>query len=366
MTAGRRERLVYMIGNAHIDPVWLWQWQEGLHEVRATFRSALDRMDEYPEFIFTCDSVAYLEWVEAVDPELFKDIARRIAEGRFVVVGGWWIEPDCNLPHGESFVRQALYAQRFLADRFGAVATVGCNVDPFGHAATLPQLLAKAGIGSYMFLRPRRRKRPCPQKRSGGLRPTVRACSRTASLTTTRVVGRAIWRRSSGTPWNGCRPTKNNLWSSMAWATTVAVRRGPTSTVSAALMPPTTACAWSRRALAATSTPWPAAPTCPRTWEISSTMRWAATRLTRGSSAGTVAPSTCCWPPSAGAAWPPISGARPTPRPSWPRPGSPYCSTSSTTFWRERPSRRPTTTPGTSTAMPAAWRPTPSTSPSSR
>ncbi|MGA3221112.1 MAG: alpha-mannosidase, partial [Acidimicrobiales bacterium] len=162
MTEGAGERLLYMIGNAHIDPVWLWQWQEGLHEVRATFRSALDRMDEYDDFIFTCDSVAYLEWAESVDPELFERIARRIAEGRFVVVGGWWIEPDCNLPHGESFVRQALYAQRFLSDRFGRVATVGCNVDPFGHAATLPQLLAKAGMDAYMFLRPAPKEKTLP------------------------------------------------------------------------------------------------------------------------------------------------------------------------------------------------------------
>ena len=162
MTETSGDRLLYMIGNAHIDPVWLWQWQEGLHEVRATFRSALDRMDEYEDFIFTCDSVAYLEWAEAVDPELFQRIARRVAEGRFVVVGGWWVEPDCNLPHGESFVRQALYAQRFLRQRFGRVATVGCNVDPFGHAATLPQLLAKAGIDAYMFLRPAPREKTLP------------------------------------------------------------------------------------------------------------------------------------------------------------------------------------------------------------
>jgi alpha-mannosidase len=151
-----------MIGNAHIDPVWLWQWQEGLHEVRATFRSALERMDEYGDFIFTCDSVAYLEWVHRVEPELFGRIAERVREGRFVVVGGWWIEPDCNLPHGESLVRQALYAQRFLVEHFGSPATVGCNVDPFGHAATLPQLLAKAGIGSYMFLRPEPKEKTLP------------------------------------------------------------------------------------------------------------------------------------------------------------------------------------------------------------
>ncbi|MGD0808101.1 MAG: glycoside hydrolase family 38 C-terminal domain-containing protein [Acidimicrobiales bacterium] len=156
------ERILYMVGNAHIDPVWLWQWQEGLQEVRATFSSALERMDEYDDFVFTADSVAYLEWVERVDPELFARIAGRVKQGRFVVVGGWWIEPDCNLPHGESFVRQALYAQRFLRDRFGAVATVGCNVDPFGHAATLPQLLSKAGLETYIFLRPQPKEKTLP------------------------------------------------------------------------------------------------------------------------------------------------------------------------------------------------------------
>ncbi len=148
------KRLLHMVGNAHIDPVWLWQWPEGYQEVRATFRSAIDRMTEYPEFVFTCDSVCYLAWVEESDPELFAAIRERVAEGRWQLVGGWWIEPDCNLPSGESFVRQALYAQRYLHDRFGVIATVGCNVDPFGHAGTLPQLLAKAGLDSYVFLRP--------------------------------------------------------------------------------------------------------------------------------------------------------------------------------------------------------------------
>lgn len=147
-------RVLYMIGNAHIDPVWLWQWPEGLAEVRATFASALDRMEEYPEFIFTCDSVAYLAWIEEIDPAMFERIRRRVAEGRWEVAGGWWIEPDCNVPSGESFVRQGLYAQRFLASRFGVTATAGCNVDPFGHNATLPQILSKSGLASYAFLRP--------------------------------------------------------------------------------------------------------------------------------------------------------------------------------------------------------------------
>lgn len=147
-------RLLHMIGNAHIDPVWLWQWPEGYQEVRATFQSAIDRMAEYPEFVFTCDSVCYLAWVEESDPELFEAIRSRIAEGRWQVVGGWWIEPDCNLPGGESFVRQALYAQRWLHERFGVIATVGANLDPFGHNVSLPQLLRKSGMDSYVFLRP--------------------------------------------------------------------------------------------------------------------------------------------------------------------------------------------------------------------
>jgi alpha-mannosidase len=145
---------LYMVGNAHIDPVWLWQWPEGYTEVRATFSSALDRMEEYPEFVFTCDSVAYLAWVEEHDPELFERIRRRVAEGRWEIVGGWWVEPDCNIPSGESFARHALYSQRWLLDRFGATATVGCNVDPFGHNAMLPQLLRKGGLDAYTFLRP--------------------------------------------------------------------------------------------------------------------------------------------------------------------------------------------------------------------
>jgi alpha-mannosidase len=145
---------VHMIGNAHIDPVWLWQWPEGYQEVRATFQSAIDRMEEYPDFVFTCDSVQFFEWVEESDPALFERIKERVAEGRFQIVGGWWVEPDCNIPSGESFVRQALYGQRYLRERFGAIATTGANIDSFGHNASIPQILAKSGADSYVFLRP--------------------------------------------------------------------------------------------------------------------------------------------------------------------------------------------------------------------
>ena len=147
-------KLLHMIGNAHIDPVWLWQWPEGYQEVRATFASALDRLDEYPEFVFTSTSVVFLQWVEEHDPELFARVRARIVEGRWQVIGGWWLEPDCNIPAGESYVRQALYGQRWLRERFGIAATTGANLDSFGHNASLPKLLAGSGLDSYVFLRP--------------------------------------------------------------------------------------------------------------------------------------------------------------------------------------------------------------------
>jgi alpha-mannosidase len=153
--AGRATRgPLHMIGNAHIDAVWLWPWQEGYQEARATFAAALDRIAEYPDYVFTCDSIGYLAWIEEHDPELFARLREQVHAGRFEIVGGWWVEPDCNIPGGEGFVRHALYSQRFLADRFGAVATVGCNVDPFGQNAVIPQLLAKSGMDSYVFMRP--------------------------------------------------------------------------------------------------------------------------------------------------------------------------------------------------------------------
>ena len=149
-----KEKKLHMIGNAHLDPVWLWQWQEGFQEVKSTFRSALDRLDEYEDFLFTSSSAAFYEWVEKSDPGMFGEIRSRVAEGRWQIVGGWWIQPDCNIPGGESFVRQALYGQRYFREKFGVTARVGYNVDSFGHHGMLPQILAKSGLDYYVFMRP--------------------------------------------------------------------------------------------------------------------------------------------------------------------------------------------------------------------
>lgn len=148
------EKSLYLIGNAHLDPVWLWRWTEGCQEARATFRSALDRMNEFPDFIFTCAQAALYQWVEEIDPAMFAEIRQRVHEGRWVIVGGWWMQPDCNTPSGESFARQALYAQHYFQKHFNVRAQVGYNVDSFGHNAMLPQLLTKSGMDSYVFMRP--------------------------------------------------------------------------------------------------------------------------------------------------------------------------------------------------------------------
>ncbi|WP_217282882.1 glycoside hydrolase family 38 N-terminal domain-containing protein [Paenibacillus alginolyticus] len=149
-----KQKKLYMIGNAHLDPVWLWQWQEGFQETKATFRSALDRMKEYDDFIFTSSSAANYEWVENNDKKMFEEIKKRVREGRWRIVGGWWVQPDCNIPGGESFVRQGLYGQRYFKEKLGVTAKVGYNVDSFGHYGMLPQILLKSGMPYYIFMRP--------------------------------------------------------------------------------------------------------------------------------------------------------------------------------------------------------------------
>ena len=145
---------LHMVGNAHIDPMWIWDWREGMHEVLQTFRAAVDRLDEEPTLTFTASSASYYHWVEQVSPELFGRIKELVAQSRWIVTGGQWVEPDCNLPSGESVCRQFLYGQRYLAEHLGVTATVGYNIDSFGHAGTLPQLLVGSGIESYVMMRP--------------------------------------------------------------------------------------------------------------------------------------------------------------------------------------------------------------------
>jgi len=145
---------VHMIGHGHIDPVWLWSWSEGVAVVYSTFRSNLDRMNESPDFKFTSSSAQFYQWVAENDPKMMEQIRKRVAEGRWSIVGGWWVEPDVNMPSGEAMARQGLYGQLTLQRLLGRRAVVGFNPDSFGHASTLPQIIKLQGMDNYVFMRP--------------------------------------------------------------------------------------------------------------------------------------------------------------------------------------------------------------------
>lgn len=153
---------VHCIGNAHIDPVWRWPWQEGYTETLATCRAALDRLQESDDFVFSRGQAATYAWIEEQDPALFAEIQKYVEEGRWCLVNGWWEQPDCNVPCGESYVRHALYGKRYFREKFGVDVTTGWNPDTFGHNAGLPQILAKSGFTTYCFFRPGRHEKELP------------------------------------------------------------------------------------------------------------------------------------------------------------------------------------------------------------
>jgi|GEM_PF-43411 len=147
-------KTLFLVCNAHLDPVWLWQWEEGLAETLSTFRTAARFCEEFEGFVFCHNEALLYQWVADYEPELFETIAQLVASGRWHVMGGWYLQPDCNLPSGESFVRQILVGKRFFAEKLGTEPTCAVNLDPFGHSRGLVQILAKSGYSSYLFCRP--------------------------------------------------------------------------------------------------------------------------------------------------------------------------------------------------------------------
>jgi len=142
-----------LAGHAHLDPVWLWDRQEGCEAVKATFRSALDRIRENPDLVFVQSSAAQYQWME-IHPDLMAEIQAAVASGQWEPVGGWWVEPDVNVPSGESLARQGLYGQRYFQRAFGQRARVAFLPDSFGHPPTLPQIFRLSGLEYFVFWRP--------------------------------------------------------------------------------------------------------------------------------------------------------------------------------------------------------------------
>ena len=147
------KRVLHLVCNSHIDPVWQWDWDEGISATLATFRAACNLLDKY-DFIFCHNEVILYEYVKKYDPELFKRIEKAVQEGKWHIMGGWYIQPDCLVPSGESFIRQASLGREYFWEKFQVRPTTSLNFDSFGHTKGLPQILKKCGFDSYIFCRP--------------------------------------------------------------------------------------------------------------------------------------------------------------------------------------------------------------------
>jgi alpha-mannosidase len=140
------EHQVTAVGHAHIDSAWLWPVRETKRKCARTFANQLRLMDRYPEHRFACSQAAQYEWVKDEYPALYEEIRRRVGEGRWEPVGGMWVEPDTNVPSGESLVRQLVFGKRFFADEFGIESHALWIPDVFGYTAALPQIATQAGV----------------------------------------------------------------------------------------------------------------------------------------------------------------------------------------------------------------------------
>ncbi len=144
------EGTIHMIGQSHIDIAWLWPARETVRKTSRTFATVNALMDEYPEYQYAQSQPQLFEYLKQNDPGLFAKVKERIKEGRWELVGGMWVEPDLNIPSGESLMRQMLYGQRFYLEEFGRTSDIEWLPDTFGYCASLPQILRHGGMRYFM------------------------------------------------------------------------------------------------------------------------------------------------------------------------------------------------------------------------
>jgi len=140
----------HLTGNSHIDAAWLWPWTETVDVVKRTFSTAAQLMNEYPAYTYTQSAAVYSQWMADKYPQLNSQIAERIKQGRWELVGGMWLEPDLNMPDGESLVRQVLIGQSTFQKLYGATTRIGWNPDSFGYNWQLPQIYKRSGIDYFV------------------------------------------------------------------------------------------------------------------------------------------------------------------------------------------------------------------------
>lgn len=144
---------LHLICNAHLDPVWQWDWDEGAASALATFFSAVELAGEY-DYIFCHNEALLYEFIEKYEPELFDKIRELVKAGKWHIMGGWYVQPDCTVPSGEGFVRQIETGLKYFKEKFDVRPTVALNFDSFGHTQGLVQILNKCGYDGYIFCRP--------------------------------------------------------------------------------------------------------------------------------------------------------------------------------------------------------------------
>lgn len=154
MSENKKEMELNLICNAHLDPVWQWEWEEGACAAISTFRCAAEFCREFGNFIFCHNEALLYQWIEEYEPSLFREIQELVKLGKWHIMGGWHLQPDCNMLSGEGFIRNILSGRRYFKEKFGVVPTTAINFDPFGHTRGLVQILAKSGYDSYLFCRP--------------------------------------------------------------------------------------------------------------------------------------------------------------------------------------------------------------------
>lgn len=144
---------LHLICNSHLDPIWQWHWDEGISAALSTFQSAVNLAEEY-DYIFCHNEAILYKAVEENAPDLFRRIRQLVKEGKWHIMGGWWIQPDANMPSGESIVRQNMVGHRYFYEKFGVWPETAVNFDSFGHNRGMVQIIKKCGQDSYMFVRP--------------------------------------------------------------------------------------------------------------------------------------------------------------------------------------------------------------------
>lgn len=145
---------IHLICNAHLDPVWQWEWEEGAAEALSTFKIAVKFCEEYDSFVFCHNEALLYKWIEEYDMPLFKKIQELVKKGKWHIMGGWYLQPDCNMPCGEALIRQISEGRKYFKEKFGVTPTVAMNVDSFGHSRGLVQIMNKFGYKGYMIVRP--------------------------------------------------------------------------------------------------------------------------------------------------------------------------------------------------------------------